>query len=73
MPAPASQGLAPAAFLALTRTRYAVPLSSPVTSCVTSVPECLASTQPSAGEGDSPVCTASIAVTALSPEDGAEV
>ena len=73
MPVPASHALAPAAFLALTRTRYAVPLSSPVTSCVAAVPVCSASSQPPAAVASMPVCTAASAATEPSPEAGAEV
>ena len=73
VPVPASQGLAPAAFLARTRTRYAVPLSRPVTSWVAAVPVCSASSQPAAAVASMPVCTAASAATEPSPEAGAEV
>ena len=63
MPVPASQALSPAAFRERTRTRYAVPLASPVISAVAPVPLCDAATQPDAADGDWPVCTSASSAT----------
>ena len=74
VPAPVSQPLVPAAFLARTRTRYDAPFSSPAISCVTaggsvSAPR-LAATQPALAS--LPDASASSA-TAPSPVSGAAV
>ena len=77
MPVANAQAPLPAAPVARTRTRYSVPLSRPVTDSEAaggsaSVPRSNA-TQPSAAEGEAPVCTAAPSATAPLPVAEADV